>query len=65
MEKSSVRFRSKGHALAARGVWTRAARAAPARGPPSARGADGGPLPTRWSAPLGSVLVAEIHSPRI
>ena len=35
---------SKGLALAARGLWPRAARTAPARGPPSARGAYGGPL---------------------
>ena len=35
---------SKGLALAARGLWPLAARTAPARGPPSARGAYGGPL---------------------
>ena len=48
--------RSKGLALAARGLWPRAARAAHARGPPSARGAYaayGGPLRTRWSAARG------------
>ena len=45
--------RREGLALAARGLWPRAARAAPTRGPPSARGADGGPPPTRWSAARG------------
>ena len=35
---------SKGLALATRGLWPRAARTAPGRGPPSARGAYGGPL---------------------